>query len=1063
MNLQQIKGQTEEGDIIDAESMSKSEKALANVGIGIREMRNGIEELRDPMVILEELAKKWENLSSVEQSQLVEGIGGKYRGNQLVALLEGWDIYEKTVDEFLNNNNSAIKENEIYMDSWGAKSKQLSASVTKMWMTTLNTDAIKGFIDGVRSVVDILTKMGGLIPIISSLLGYLLVGSIVKNIAVLGGMAKTLGIAITAIKAFNINLAYTMLLSGGWIPILAAVVVGIGAYYAVTKNAKKGTDEFTDAITLQTKKYKELKEQQDQINKTSNEYRVAEEGKILLAERLIDKVYEMSKAYNGSEVEMARMKQALDKINQIMPSVNLAIDTQTGKLNKEKAAVEGLITQYKNLIMVKAAEKAAEGQADIAFQAKVNIENEKKVIDRVNSELRAMGISETQEKGMTEFSQMTRQNPFIVGTMNNPNPQSIEKLIRQKENAIKTLKEEEKILSSADNQIKSYMDLAGQYALDIPQIEEGTTTGTTITTDLDKSDKSNEPSFNSIIPARIREITLQTDQDKIQQDILANEISKLEKAEEYQQKLELQNKLLNLQKDSITNIKSAQNQLKSEADKVRATTKYDTESWFLPDGETTVAYDELFNSVGKALGKEAQDDLEKIKDALQSLKKEWRSLQGVVDDYSDAVLESQKNIEKLNEEMVKAYIKSHNEKVEAVEKTELKIQEIIKKGIDLRKEKLDDELDDYEEFIDAKIAKREEEWEAEDLAKQKDKEVKTITEIQKKISALSRTNTLSGIAKRKELEEELAEELEKIQDADTKRRRENEKKAMEDSLKFKQNSVKTTKELIDKEWSNERITLEARDALFNQSFERLRKEFPELFGQLQVSTDNFFGVFDSYETTFGSNITSMRNNIAELVADAQKAATAIQSLFNENQVINQARQSGDISGLSTNQLAIEQDRDKSKIRDLQLEWHRLNNLPNKDSSTISKMKSLSEEASKLRSKYGWVNTSENPMDLRNYETQFPDMSNSFSANTKPLSSVLPQSPISKIASIVSPVSSYIKGLKLPMPVTSPMGAIGNTLSIVINGNTDNATVNKIKDVSNEFLAKLTNSFKKNGN
>jgi len=83
MNIRQVKGyQAEEGDIIDDEAISKSAKALDSVNIKVHELRNGVEELRNPMDVIKELAEKWETISTMDQSKLIEAIGGKYRGNE---------------------------------------------------------------------------------------------------------------------------------------------------------------------------------------------------------------------------------------------------------------------------------------------------------------------------------------------------------------------------------------------------------------------------------------------------------------------------------------------------------------------------------------------------------------------------------------------------------------------------------------------------------------------------------------------------------------------------------------------------------------------------------------------------------------------------------------------------------------------------------------------------------------------------------------------------------------------------------------------------------------------
>jgi len=82
MNIRQVKGETEDGDIIDDEALSKSAKALDSVGIKVHEMRNGIEELRNPMSVLEDLSRIWSGLSSMKTAPIIESLGGKYRGNE---------------------------------------------------------------------------------------------------------------------------------------------------------------------------------------------------------------------------------------------------------------------------------------------------------------------------------------------------------------------------------------------------------------------------------------------------------------------------------------------------------------------------------------------------------------------------------------------------------------------------------------------------------------------------------------------------------------------------------------------------------------------------------------------------------------------------------------------------------------------------------------------------------------------------------------------------------------------------------------------------------------------
>ena len=62
MNVKSVKGELEDGTVIDDKSIAKAEAALKGVGISTKEVVNGVRELRNPMDILDELAEKWHTL-----------------------------------------------------------------------------------------------------------------------------------------------------------------------------------------------------------------------------------------------------------------------------------------------------------------------------------------------------------------------------------------------------------------------------------------------------------------------------------------------------------------------------------------------------------------------------------------------------------------------------------------------------------------------------------------------------------------------------------------------------------------------------------------------------------------------------------------------------------------------------------------------------------------------------------------------------------------------------------------------------------------------------------------
>lgn len=157
MNVRQIKGELDDGELIDEDSISNAAKALKEVGISTMDA-NG--QLRLTSDVLSELAGKWDTLSANEISKVSEALAGKRQANILTALMSNWDMYEKQVSEYANAAGSALSENEIYLDSWEAKSNQLSATWTKFVSNTISSDFVKWLLDVAKSILEFSDNAG---------------------------------------------------------------------------------------------------------------------------------------------------------------------------------------------------------------------------------------------------------------------------------------------------------------------------------------------------------------------------------------------------------------------------------------------------------------------------------------------------------------------------------------------------------------------------------------------------------------------------------------------------------------------------------------------------------------------------------------------------------------------------------------------------------------------------------------------------------------------------------------------------------------------------------------
>lgn len=190
MNIRQIKGELDDGEIIDDESISDAAKALHSIGISVADA-NG--ELRLTSDVLDELAGKWNELTTAEQSYISQSLAGKRQANILVSLMQNWDEAQRQMALYANGAGSALQENEIYMDSWEAKSKQLSAAWTRFVSDLVDTDLIKGALDALIKLVNMLDTGIGRLLITS--------GGIATAVITIIGLVSKLGSAITALNA----------------------------------------------------------------------------------------------------------------------------------------------------------------------------------------------------------------------------------------------------------------------------------------------------------------------------------------------------------------------------------------------------------------------------------------------------------------------------------------------------------------------------------------------------------------------------------------------------------------------------------------------------------------------------------------------------------------------------------------------------------------------------------------------------------------------------------------------------------------------------------------------
>ena len=155
--VRQVKGELDDGEIIEADDISNAAKALDSVGISVL---NDRKELKSFSEIMGELNEKWDQLNSTQKAYIQNALAGNRRGNVLFALMDNWGQYEEMLTQFNEAEGSALEKNAIYTESWAAATANLKTSWAELiGNLTENGALFTEIIEGLTGIFDILNAI----------------------------------------------------------------------------------------------------------------------------------------------------------------------------------------------------------------------------------------------------------------------------------------------------------------------------------------------------------------------------------------------------------------------------------------------------------------------------------------------------------------------------------------------------------------------------------------------------------------------------------------------------------------------------------------------------------------------------------------------------------------------------------------------------------------------------------------------------------------------------------------------------------------------------------------
>ncbi len=109
--------------------------------------------------IMDELSKKWKDLSDISQATIIELVAGKHQGNVFSSLMSNFDIARDALETSLNSSGSAMSEHAKWQKSLEAQLNKLKAAWQGLSQAFLKSDFLKKTIGLVTGFVDVLTKL----------------------------------------------------------------------------------------------------------------------------------------------------------------------------------------------------------------------------------------------------------------------------------------------------------------------------------------------------------------------------------------------------------------------------------------------------------------------------------------------------------------------------------------------------------------------------------------------------------------------------------------------------------------------------------------------------------------------------------------------------------------------------------------------------------------------------------------------------------------------------------------------------------------------------------------
>ena len=346
MSITQVAGEidSETGEVLNADDLTKYEKAVNALGVSLKTVEDGAIKLRDPIEILKELSVAYNQLDvdDSRRANLLSAIGGRYRANALDALLKNWDTYEKMLQDFSEGQGSAAREAEKTANSWEGTLNKFENSMTKLVNNFVTSGRAETLINFFTTIVNGADKVASAFGAVGTAVGVLSAIMISKSKSLhfsYDAETKSINLGTTALKnmtaatlkqtAVSIGMkAATMALNTVITAGLSFAISGVVSLFTSWLNKEEELEQehkrFIEELEQTNEKYQETAQSAEEYLatykeiKSKNELTEEDRNRLLEIEKSIIETY--GKQAEGIDLVNGKLKEQLGILETIADS-----------------------------------------------------------------------------------------------------------------------------------------------------------------------------------------------------------------------------------------------------------------------------------------------------------------------------------------------------------------------------------------------------------------------------------------------------------------------------------------------------------------------------------------------------------------------------------------------------------------------------------------------------------------------------------------------------------------------------------------------------------------------